>query len=234
MEIKYSKDKKVRFYSNTHKYLDYNDNVLTSVTQLLHKYDHIFDESGEIIANYAKKNNMTINEVEEMWKEINEESCIYGSKVHAEIEHFILTGEIRDTEHKIIVENFSKIKFEGKLHAEVLLHSLKYKVAGQADIIEELPNKFFNTWDIKSNKKLEKKSPWGNYMKKHLWFLESCNFNIYQLQLSMYAYLCELRGLTPNKLTILYVNPKTKDIELHECKYMKREVIKTLEKNIIL
>ena len=59
-------------------------------------------------------------------------------------------------------------------------------------------------------------------------YIDDCNFNHYQIQLSIYKKLYELSGMEVRDLIIIYVNKWTKQLELHKCKYMEKEV------NIIL
>ena len=228
--IKISKDKQVYFDPIEHKYTNTKGERLISVSQLLHKFVNEFDPTGEITRNYAKKHNMTVEEVIEKWRIINEESCTYGTAVHEELEHYVLTGEVRESPYVWAVEEFKKIIFKGKLHCEVLVHNIDEMVAGQVDLIEQLPDGYINIWDYKTNKELKKRNLYGQMMLDCLWRHEDCNYNHYQLQLSLYAYLCELKGLKINKLTILYINPKSKLIEQHEVKYLRKDIINILKK----
>ena len=232
---KISKDGQVFFNDAEHKYTDKDGNRLLSITQLISHFKEKFDESGIITEKYAKKHGLTVTEVKEKWKEINEQSCFYGTSVHESLEHFINNGTILDNEYKSIVEQFSKYKFEGKLHSEVMVHSVEHMIAGTVDIIEKLPNKEINIWDFKTNKKIERTNSWGKKMKHCLFYLEDANFVHYCIQMSLYAYLCELKGLKVKNLFLLYMNPKTQKFELFDCPYMKDEVkmmLKYKEKNI--
>ncbi len=228
--MKISKDGQVFFDPIQHKYTNVKGERLISCTTLIHKFVNEFDPDGSITKNYAKKHGMTVEEVLALWKAVNEESCTYGTSVHNELEHFILTGEIRESEYRWAVEEFAKISFFGKLHAEVLVHNIDEMVAGQVDLIEFFPDKSISIYDFKTNKKLEKTSYFKKSMLDCLWRFEDVNFNHYQLQLSLYAYLCELKGLKINKLTILYINPKSKLIEHHPVKYLKKDIINILKK----
>lgn len=225
MQVKYSKDKKVRFYEEDHKYVDEKGNRLTSVTTLIHDYVNPFDPTGIITEKYALKVGMSVKEVKEMWRIDNKKATDYGSAVHLLLENFINDGVFVESEYEWVVKEFAKIIFKGRLHTEVLVHSLLHMIAGQVDLIEDLGNKTINIWDFKTNKELAKYSKYGNKMLKHLWYLDDCNYNVYTMQLSIYGYLCELKGLKVNKLIILYINRETKKIEQHECKYRKSEVI---------
>ena len=224
------KEKLVFFDEAEHKYTDKDGNRLISGTQLIHHFSNPFDPDGEITRKYALKHGKTVEEVIADWTQINRISCEYGTAVHLELEWFINTGEIRESEHKHIVVQFSEIPFIGRLFSEVMVYSMEDMIAGTVDIIEKLPNNTINILDFKTNKELKKTDFWGNTMLHGLWYLPDCNFSHYQLQLSMYAYMCELKGLKIGKLTVLYIHPKKKIIEHHECRYMREEVILMFKK----
>jgi len=230
------KEKPVLFDPIEHRYSTRDTNeTLRSCTQFIHLWKPEFDATGEITAKYADKHGLTVDEVKEKWKIINEEACTYGTAVHEELEYFINTGEIRDSDYSKIVEQFSKFNFEGKLFSEVMVYSLDLMIAGTVDLIEKLDKVNINIYDFKTNKKLLKKNPWRTKMLHGLWYMDDCNFNHYTLQLSLYGYLCELKGLKVNKLMIYYINPKTKLIESHDIVYKINEIKSMLnEYKIIL
>ena len=62
---KYSKDKKVVFYEDTHSYY-LGDKKLTSVTQYISKFKAPFDKDRISLA-YSKKHNLTQEEVLNAW-----------------------------------------------------------------------------------------------------------------------------------------------------------------------
>lgn len=220
-------NKPVTFDPITHTYKDKEGNILISCSQLLSKYKEPFDPDGSITAKYALKNGLTVEEVKAKWKQENIQSCDYGTSVHNELEYFIHTGEIRDSPYEHFVVQFSKLSYGGKVFSERMLYSLEHMIAGTADLIEKGGN-LVNIDDFKTNKKLEKYSPWGKCMLHEVSHLEDCNFNHYQLQLSIYGYMCELAGLTVNRLRILYFNPITQLLEVHIAKYLRNEVINIL------
>lgn len=230
---KISKDGQVFFNDAEHKYTDKDGNRLLSITQLIGYFKEKFDELGEITEKYAAKHGLTVAEVQQNWKEINEQACVYGTSVHGSLEHFVISGEILDNEHKPIIEQFSKYKFSGKLHSEVMVHSIEHMIAGTVDIIEKFPNNEISIWDLKTNKKIERTNSWGKKMKHCLFYLEDANYVHYCIQMSLYAYLCELKGLKIRDLFLLYMNPKTGLFEKWQAPYMKEEVEMMLKyKNI--
>lgn len=218
------KEQVVFFDKENHLYKDVNGNQLISVSALLAKFKNKFDPDGKITERYAAKHGLTVEQVKTKWKETNTQSCDYGTEVHEELEFYLNNKVIRESQHSHYVEQFSQVPLIGRTYTEKMLYCLKNMVAGTADLIELCKDGILNIYDFKTNKKLEKYSPFGNRMLYDLSHIPDCNFNHYQLQLSIYGYLCELKGLKVNKLEILYLNPVTKKMEHHPCRYMRDEV----------
>jgi len=207
-----------------HIYTDAKGNRLISCSKLISGLTPPFDPDGKITEKYALKNGLTVEQVKAQWKETNKQSCDYGTAIHNEIEYYIKYREVRESPYSHYVEQFSKQRYNGRLFSERMLYCLNNMVAGTADLIE-LGQGMVNIDDVKTNKKLEKTSTWGNKMLNEVSHLDDCNFNHYQLQLSIYGYLCELKGLKVNRLRVLYFNPDTKLMEVHIARYMRDEVI---------
>lgn len=206
---------------------------LISGTTFINLFHEKFDPTGEITKNYAEKNNLTVEEVKEKWKQENKKSTDYGTAVHNCLEDYINKGIINNKEFEWIINEFKLIKFKGKLISEKIVYNEDLLICGTADLFEIYRDEHgflhTNIWDFKSNKKLEKFSIWGNKMIKCCSHLHDVNFNHYTLQLSLYAYLAELKGVIIDKLIILYINPKTKKIEQHPVVYMRDLIIEMIE-----
>ncbi len=222
----------IKFDEGKHKYYDSKGKELISVTTLIHKFVKPFDKDGDIVKNCAEREGIPVKEMQKRWDDERIRSCVYGTSVHKQIEDFILTGKIENTPDKDVVEEFAKIKFNGKLYSEVRLHSAKLGIAGTTDLVEY--NEKTNScriYDFKTNKALKKNGFKGEKMLPPLQFFESCNFNHYILQLNTYAHILEEWGfwVTSNSLTILYINPKTRKIDTHAIPDMRSEVEKMLK-----
>lgn len=130
------------------------------------------------------------------------------------------------------------------IYAEKRMHLEKYRVAGMIDV-PIIKGKKFCIMDWKSNKD-ELKTQAGYYKKKKVngvWqrtdefiatgdsfqypiaHVEQSKFNIYALQLSLYAYMMEEWGyeLANNGLEIVHIRPNKSPI-LIKIPYMKREI----------
>jgi hypothetical protein len=213
----------VTFDPVTHTYTDSKGDRLISCSQLISKLKRPFDPTGEITERYAKKHGLTVDEVKKKWKETNIKSCDYGTAIHQEIEYYLNSKAFMESPYIGYVKQFAALKYQGRLFSERMLYCLENMVAGTSDLIERVGN-VINIDDFKTNKKLDKRNFYGQYMLHEVSHLEDCNFNHYQLQLSIYGYLCELKGLTVGRLRILYFNPETQIMEPHLCRYMRDEV----------
>lgn len=222
-------NQKIKFDKKLHKYWDRNGNELISVTTLIHKFVPTFDPFGHILRNCAKKRGISPKEMKKEWDGIAKISTDKGTKFHKNIEDYINTGIITDNENKDLIEQFSNIKFNGKLETEKQIFNLDDKIAGTVDILEHLDKNTVNIFDIKTGKRLDKKARYGGYLLKPLEHIENANFNIYQLQLNTYRNILEHNGLWVENLIILYINPETQKIETHPVKYLTEEVKEMLK-----
>lgn len=193
----------IKFYDDTHMYLNPDNVSYRSVTSILKKLEPKKDWD-KITKAYAKKNNLTVEEVKAMWKLEKDNSIIRGKKAHTMLEAESLSQAVMIIEDKGEIPVFAPqyedtvkvsptMKLTDGVYPEVILWLDSYKLAGQADRIEIIDNTI-NVYDYKTNKKIEKQG-FTNYMgetEKLVYpcgHLDNCNFNIYSLQLNMYAYM---------------------------------------------
>lgn len=212
------------FNEEEHRYYDKNNVTYISASQLLEKYKPPFDPDGSVLKKCAEEKGVTPEELQAEWDKIRNDACIRGTLFHSQAEAFINTNIVADGPDKDIIEDFRKIKFDGNLLSEQRLHSNTCKLAGTADLLEMTGDTDINLYDFKTNKKLEKFSIFGNRMLFPINHIYECNFNVYQLQLSLYAYMLEEHGYWVNKMALFYINPRTRKIETHEVKYLKTDV----------
>jgi len=217
----------VTFRADNHSYIDKEGSKYISVSQLIHKYEVPFDESGIILAMCAKREGIDKEILRKRWNDKRDLSCLYGSAVHAEIEYFINTEKTRKSAHKEIVENFKNDiypTFKYPVFSEVLVYSKDLLISGLSDFVEY--NKDQNEiriCDLKTNESLIKKS--YNKLLYPLNHLKNDAITKYSLQLSLYSYLLSLQGYKVNEnLNIFWVNPANKKIEIVNIRYMKQDV----------
>ena len=176
----------------------------------MHEFQVPF-EKEKFAALKAPKLGISVEEVLEMWKQNAIEACKFGTKTHLIMENFILGKEKKD-EHISLYESFNSIvaddfKWAKKVWSEKLLYSDEYKIAGTADLIIEHNDDEFSVGDFKTNKKIDFCNQWGQRMLDPISHLSDCNYNLYSLQLSLYAYLfSKISGKKCRKVFLMHLN----------------------------
>lgn len=171
--------------------------------------------------------NMTKDEILAEWKRINDEANEYGTEIHEIMEKYLLADKIyipkNDYERDLILK-FQEIDpmTTGRIYPETILFSEKYKLAGTADIIEDCGD-YFNVWDWKTNKKFRFISEYNHWLNPPVSHLSDCQYNIYALQLSIYAYMFQMETKKKvGRLGIFYYD-KEKGFKLVPLPYMGLE-----------
>ena len=220
----------ISFDEEKHLYKDKNGNRLISVSQLVHAYAKPFDTDGSIVAKCAAKNGVSVEELKAVWKQINTDANIKGTAVHKSIETFINTGEIKEEdEYAGWAKKFKSIMPKGKLYSEIRLFNENYGIAGTLDMIEDHGDNEVSIHDIKTNKKLQKYSPFKNRMLEPFSYWHDCNFNHYTFQLNLYSEILETLGYWVKNLNLYYCNPQTEEIEIHPIKFIPKETKRIIE-----
>ena len=189
---KYSKDKKVVFYEDSHSYY-LGDKRLTSITQYISKFKTPFDRD-RISKEYAKKHNRKQEDVLAEWDKKAKDSTDMGSFVHKIFEDFIDGKEIETREdypkckvaEKIIEELFSSRLTP--VATELIVYTDKY--AGQIDCIAKNDKGEHFILDWKTNGKIDKSNYWQT-MKGKFSQYDDCALNHYSIQLRAYQSMCK-------------------------------------------
>ncbi len=214
-----------------------------SVTTVLSMLEEHFDTEGVARAislqlDEDKKPEyigMSKQEIFDEWERINREANEYGTEVHEILERYLLADRIyvpKSDYEKEIITKFQKIDpmTTGVVYPETILFSEKHSLAGTADIIEDCGD-YFNVWDFKTNKKLNYISQYGQWLKKPVSHLSDCQFNIYALQMSIYAYMFQMETRKKvGRMALFYLNPeKDYEFEIIPVNYMGYEAKKVLD-----
>ena len=217
---------KIKFDEPTHTYTHIDtDKPFISVTTLLGKYKQPFDRHGHS-KRVADREGVSQELVLEMWEAEKNRACSRGTNIHAVLEDYINIGEVEgdwgwlcksyDKAVERSVDSFKTVLSEN------LLYNEEHSIAGTADLIYEHKNEF-TIGDFKTNKRFRFSSPYSERLKDPVSHLHNCEFNLYGLQLSLYAYVYEkMSGKRCRKCVIFYLNDD-RFISYH-INYMKAEV----------
>lgn len=210
----------MKYIDSNHSYINENGESFLSVTTLIKKYEPVKDWD-EIASKYAKKHKKTLEEVQAAWKEEGRKAIEKGLKFHSEMESLYVekgTWEIDGKEYKVVptpmvdgVKIAIPLKLEDGIYPELIVYSDKYKVSGQADLVEVVEGKI-NIKDYKTSRqiKLESHKHWRDGHEMMLFpvgHLMNCNFYQYSLQLNIYMALLKAhnRKLKIGNMEILHV-----------------------------
>jgi ATP-dependent exoDNAse (exonuclease V) beta subunit len=193
-----------------------------------------------------KELNKVQQDILDEWAKINKESCERGTKIHAQLENSFYKAGTNITLKKFGIggkfeckKNYNELDLEYGIYPEYLIYydnpKLDLHIAGQIDLLVKSGN---DIWigDHKTNKKIDLKGFYNSSsrstekLKYPLTDLDNCNFNVYQLQLSTYAWM--LQKINPNfviKDLILNHYDHDGNNTLYHCSYLKDDVEKMLK-----
>jgi hypothetical protein len=176
---------------------------------------------------------MSQQQILDEWVRINKEANEYGTEIHEILERYLLANKIyipkSDYERKIITLFQEVDDMRGTIYPETVLFSAKHKLAGTADIIEDCGD-YFNVRDFKTNKKINYISDYGHWLNAPVSHLTDCQYSIYSLQMSIYAYLYQMETRKKvGKMNLFYLNPETEKFEVIYVPYMGLEAKRVLD-----
>lgn len=222
----------VHFDEESHTYTNTETGEeLISVTTLIGKYEPEFDTMKHA-TRVAEREGLPVEFIIEEWERVKDKACEFGSEIHNAMEDFVGEG-IRDEKYASYYASYEKWSAEvfagmpTKL-AEKQIFDFDYNVAGTADLIYENKTSFF-VGDFKTNKRFRYTSTYNDYFSEPLDHLSICEFNIYALQMSIYAYMYEKATGKKCKGLVLFYRLKNNTWHPVHCNYMKCEAKNLLE-----
>lgn len=227
-----------------------------SVTTTLTSIEPHFDSESVSAAIVNQADNvkqeryigLTQQEILDFWQQLNDDANIYGSKVHDIVERYLLANKWYfpdDTEDGLfeqkVIEGYNALNIdEGiAMWPERILFAEQYELAGMSDLIIDIDQTYFDVWDWKTNRVFNFFNEFGyQTLFKPFDHYQSCQYSVYTLQLSVYAYMYELETgrkcrcinigywdkekMSFTKIPITYVKHDAKKlIELHHYNLMK-------------
>ena len=187
------------------------------------------------------------NEIKEEYRIKRETACERGTAIHAKFENSFYNQKQFDFKNYGFEEisgdytcnkDYYVLDLNKGVYPEFLIACNSQdgflRLAGQIDLLIVNGNDVYIV-DFKSNKEIKKTSFYDKKKKSNVMMkfpvnnLQDCNFNHYQLQLSTYAFMLQtLRPELNIKKLILYHIDHDGNETLHECEYLKNEVVKML------
>lgn len=212
-------NKELHSYTNTHTGLKYS-----SVTSLINSYKEPFDveKFSKIV---AAREGVSQQEIKNRWKGIKDTACDFGIDSHKKIECFVKSdgNEYKDDE---LVKKFVLVSDLdiAKTKSETIVFSNEYRIAGTADFIID-NGKSFDVYDLKTNKNFRINSKYNKFLYSPLSHLSECEYNIYSLQVSTYAYLySSMTGKAVGTLNIFWLNRSTNSFEKFSTPYLYTDI----------
>lgn len=223
--------------------------IYKSVTTTLASIEPHFDAEGVALAITKQPNNAkqpryigkTQQEILDFWQVLNDEANVYGTKVHDIVERYLLANKWyypEDNEEgafeQKVIDGYNSLKIdEGQaMWPERILFSEEYELAGTSDLIIDIDPIFFDVGDYKTNRVFNFFNPFGfETLLKPFDHLQSCQWSIYTLQLSVYAYMYELEfpKRKCRQIYVLYWDKEKMTFEKIQIMYLKKEAKQIIE-----
>ncbi len=220
-----------------------------SVTTTLSSIEPHFNAEDVSLAIFNQKDNvkqevyigMTQQQILDYWQQLNDEANEYGTKVHNILEDYLLANKWYfppNTDEGLfeqkVIDGFNELKIdEGEaMWPERILFAEQYELAGTSDLIIDIDSVFFDVADFKTNRVFNFYNPYGyETLKKPFDYLQACQWSIYTLQLSVYAYMYELEfpKRKCRQIYVLYWDKVAEKFSKIQIMYMKNEAKKLIE-----
>ena len=223
--------------------------IYKSVTTTLSSIEPHFDSEAVSLAITRQPDNakqeryigLTQQQILDFWQLLNDEANVYGTKVHDIVERYLLANkwyfptedEEGEFEQKVI-EGYENLRIDEGIAVwpERILFSEQYELAGMSDLIIDIDDVFFDVWDWKTNREFNFFDQFGyKTLFKPFDHMQSCQWSVYTLQLSVYTYMYEMEfpGRKCRQICIGYWDKEKKSFEKIQIMYMKHEAKKLIE-----
>ena len=220
-----------------------------SVTTTLSSIEPHFDVEGvsAAIVNQLDINKqeryigLTQQEIIDYWQLLNDEANVYGTMVHDIIERYLLANcwyfppdnEQGNFEQKVI-DGYNALDIDEGIAVwpERILFAEEYELAGMSDLIIDIDDIFFDVLDHKTNRVFNFYNPYGfETLHKPFDHMQASHFSIYNLQLSVYAYMymLEFPKRKCRQIMVLYWDKIGENFTKIHMPYLKYEAKKLIE-----
>lgn len=220
-----------------------------SVTTTLASIEPHFDAENVALAitrqldtvKQEKYIGMTQQEILDYWQLLNDEANVYGTKVHDIVERYLLANKWyfpKDDENgrfeQKVIDGINDLKIdEGiAMWPERIMFSEQYELAGMSDLIIDIDDVWFDVFDHKTNKLFNYFNPFGyQTLLKPFDHMQASQFSIYNLQLSVYAfmYMLEFPKRKCRQIVVLYWDKLKESFQQIHMPYLKHEAKALIE-----
>ena len=242
MLITFNKMKKeISFNSKNHTYKNIETwEKYKSVSSIIAKFKPFFD-MNKWSKHIAKKEWVEQEVIIKRWRAKALLSCLKWTFIHKQIEKFLNKKEINNDnldEQKTewykdslkYIEHIKKWNLNSsniEFQTERMVYNHEYKIAWSIDlVILNGQNNAISIIDWKTNQKIKLKNYYKETLKNPLTHLDNCEYAVYSLQLSLYAFMLEKAWNKINKLTICHLTNWR--LVSYKVRYRKEEVLKML------
>ena len=238
------------FYEKEHKYYYYDRPVKTSVTQFVGTFFDEFDRDG-ISLKYAKKHNMTQEEVLAEWDKKGKVSSTAGTMIHKYLEDYARgkvfeldfteadkLGIRAEVEERVNLLLPQAKKFHDDTLNKLIPIQMEYTVgiddiiAGNIDLLcWNVKQGEFQIWDYKNLKEMSVYDPFKKRGKYEFSSYDDCNFIHYSMQQNFYKVMLERKlGITIGKCYLVHFSHLKNDFDVYECLDMVDECSRALDR----
>lgn len=246
-------DDYIRFKEDTHEYFNPVGIKYESVSSVLKMVKVPFDRDGvsRIMAKQkAETEGISIEIAQKKilaeWDYKRDNSIDVGNGIHNALEDYLKTGKI-DSKYDILGKKISVfLKKYHQYYPEMQFYSKQHKIAGTADLpvvrsrVKTSPIDIFDyktnvekgiqfdTAKYKKNGKFDKF--YNRFFLPPVDHLEDTNYNLYSLQLSLYAVMAQMMtGRRIGRLGIIFVDYKTLNMTMFPVAYLKFEALAIMD-----
>jgi hypothetical protein len=217
-------NKELHAYTNTH-----TGKAYFSVTSLINQFKIPFDVE-KFSKLVAAKEGVSQDEIKKRWNKTKTDACDFGTSAHKKIEDYIDSGGVDFKDDPIVIKfleicdvNLKKVK------NETIVYNNEYRIAGTADLIVD-NGSTFDVYDLKTNKNFRLSSKYNNNLLEPLTHFSECEYNIYSLQVSTYAYLYStMTGKNVGSLRIFWFDKTSETFTRYDTPYLYSDVKNMLE-----
>ena len=218
----------ITFREDTHQYFNLKGEEYNSVSSVLARIKTPFDANGisrAMAMKLSKEQGISIDEAQQKvlgeWSYAKDSSLVKGNFVHGGLENYSRFGTVDPKLSKPIAFLGNLFRSYYKFYPEVKLFSHRCRVAGTTDLVLQRQKSKVPVLDFGDYKTNESKGiyfdsisrkdgvikHYNRYLLPPFDYMEDCNYVIYSLQLSIYAFMAmDSLGIKVGRLFILFID----------------------------